>query len=100
VLLEIFDAVGGDTNFQKKTLPFKSIVMKNEFLVANQFIINVRKTKYMFLSKPDTVIEQNSKLYCNQSIFERVSVFKYIGIYLQQTLTRELLQLKVAVLST
>ena len=60
----------------------------NEWLRANKLTLNVSKTKYMFMGSKALVNKvTDQQISISGEAIERIKVFKYLGLWLDESLT-------------
>ena len=59
----------------------------NDWFRANKLSLNVGKTHYMMISNSNTAISDTLVLNIGDSVIERKSCVKFLGVYIDETLT-------------
>ena len=75
----------------KKTQKFLNIDLKylHKWLLANKISLNSNKTELIFFHKPKTKIPNKIKIKLNGTILKHTHAIKYLGVYLDETLSGE-----------
>lgn len=58
----------------------------SKYLASNLLSLNLLKTKYMVFRSPRKLVQNNIAVTLNSCVIEKVDSFKYLGLYLDETL--------------
>ena len=73
----------------KKIQKYLNIDLKNlhKWLLANKIFLNCEKTELIFFHKPRTKLPEKIKIKLNGTILNHTHAIKYLGVYLDETLS-------------
>lgn len=76
-----------DTNLNTLSIKINRELAKlNDWLISNQLILNLKKTKYILFCSNRKKINTMTEIKINNTIIEKVNTFKFLGVTLNQHL--------------
>ena len=65
----------------------QEISITSNWLIANNFTLNIKKSKYMIIGNKKNISTEHFRLVMNEERLERCSDYKYLGVYIDDKLS-------------